>query len=192
MKKSVIIGKRQIVLAVLVVALGVAVYLNWRFASVDGGLDLTAGVSTSSKYLGDATYVNNSAETGSVDAASTESSGIDTSNIDRSRESRDKARKESQEMLKEIINDAKSDDESKKAATDSQTQIALDVEKEGLIESLVRAKGFNDCVAIISNGQANIIVQTEGLIEAQTLQIQDIVVSQTNLSLDNIKIHEVK
>ena len=59
MKKSVIIGKRQIVLAVLVVALGAAVYLNWRFAGADGGLDITAAVSSSQANLGDATYVNN-------------------------------------------------------------------------------------------------------------------------------------
>lgn len=194
MKKSVIIGKRQIVLAVLVVALGAAVYLNWRFAGAEGGLDITAGAS-SEKYFGDATYVNNSAqeEITPVSAAEeTPQTEADMSSIARSRESRDKARLESQEMLKEIINDAKSDEESKKAAADSQTQIALDVEKEGLVESLVKAKGFDDCVAIISNGQANVIVQTEGLIEAQMLQIQDIVVSQTGLSLDCVKIHEVK
>ena len=47
MKKSVIIGKRQIVLAVLVVALGAAVYLNWRFAGADGGLDITCLLYTS-------------------------------------------------------------------------------------------------------------------------------------------------
>ena len=95
-------------------------------------------------------------------------------------------------MLKEIIDDTKSDAESKKAAVESQTQIAADIEKEGLIESLVKAKGFSDCVAILSNNQANIMIQGEGLVESQILQIQDIVVSQTNLPLESIKIHEVK
>lgn len=187
MKKSVIIGKRQIVLAVLVVALGAAVYLNWRFAGTDGGLDITAAISSSQGNLGDATYVNNPEV-----SQDTPQEGTETTTIAQSRESRDNARNESLEMLKEIIDDAKSDAESKKAAVESQTQIAADVEKEGLIESLVKAKGFSDCVAILSNNQANIMVQGEGLVESQILQIQDIVVSQTNLPLESIKIHEVK
>ena len=36
------------------------------------------------------------------------------------------------------------------------------------------------------------MIQGEGLVESQILQIQDIVVSQTNLPLESIKIHEVK
>ena len=187
MKKSVIIGKRQIVLAVLVVALGAAVYLNWRFAGADGGLDIKSAISSSEGNLGDATYVNN------PDVSQDDvQDGSEATTIEKSRESRDNARNESLEMLREIIDDTKSDEESRKAAVESQTQIASDVEKEGLIESLVKAKGFTDCVAILSNGQANIMVQGEGLIESQILQIQDIVVSQTSLPLENIKIHEVK
>ena len=58
MKKiNMIVGKKQIVLAALVVILGVAVYLNWEFAKNDGQFDITAGT-TSDKNYGDAALVN--------------------------------------------------------------------------------------------------------------------------------------
>ena len=49
-------GKRQLVLAALVVALGAAVYLNWQFSD---NKDLVAtGTTASNKELGQAQYVN--------------------------------------------------------------------------------------------------------------------------------------
>lgn len=41
MKANFIIGKKQIILASLVVILGAAVYLNWNFANTNDNLDLT-------------------------------------------------------------------------------------------------------------------------------------------------------
>ena len=55
-------GKRQLVLAALVVALGAAVYLNWQFSD-NRALLATNTVTTSQKELGEAQSVNN---TGSV------------------------------------------------------------------------------------------------------------------------------
>ena len=51
-------GKRQLVLAALVVALGAAVYLNWQFSD---NSDLLAANTTveSGKELGEAEFVNN-------------------------------------------------------------------------------------------------------------------------------------
>ena len=51
MKKiNMIVGKKQIVLAALVVILGVAVYLNWEFAKNDGQFDITAGTTSDKNY----------------------------------------------------------------------------------------------------------------------------------------------
>ena len=67
MKKSMIIGKRQMVLAGLVFALAIAVWLNMNYAAKEGGFDLTAE-SASSKYLGEAEYVGASVEGEAVSA----------------------------------------------------------------------------------------------------------------------------
>ena len=52
-------GKRQLVLAALVVALGAAVYLNWQFSD-NRDLLATNTITSSQKELGEAQYVNNS------------------------------------------------------------------------------------------------------------------------------------
>ncbi len=44
MKANVILGKKQIILASLVLILGAAVYLNWQFADKSGDLALTEGL----------------------------------------------------------------------------------------------------------------------------------------------------
>ena len=59
---------------------------------------------------------------------------------------------------------------------------------ESNVESLLKAKGFKKALAIISDGGVSIVVSSEGLTSAQTLQIQDIVTSETGIALSNIKI----
>ena len=57
MTKSMIFGKKQIILCCLVMALGIAVYMNWRI--VDEGEDYTAAsVTESTKKYGDSQYVD--------------------------------------------------------------------------------------------------------------------------------------
>ena len=72
-------GKRQLVLAALVVALGAAVYLNWQFSD-NRDLLATNTVTSSQKELGEAQYVNNSVSGGDVSSGSDSS---DTSSMRR-------------------------------------------------------------------------------------------------------------
>ncbi len=51
-------GKRQLVIGALVVALGAAVYLNWQFADTQSLTVSSESSVTSSKQLGQTTYVN--------------------------------------------------------------------------------------------------------------------------------------
>ena len=53
-------GKRQLVLAALVVALGAAVYLNWPFA--DNGSLIQQTSANANKEIGQAQFVNNSTD----------------------------------------------------------------------------------------------------------------------------------
>lgn len=55
MKANVILGKKQIILASLVLILGAAVYLNWQFADKNGDLDLTNQVMSTSSEEAEAT-----------------------------------------------------------------------------------------------------------------------------------------
>ena len=54
MKKGKVFGKTQIALAIMVVALGTAIWLNMKYSTVS----TSTNTNTSSKYLGQAEYVN--------------------------------------------------------------------------------------------------------------------------------------
>lgn len=54
---NMILGKRHIILAALVLVLGIAVYLNWTFGGKEGGLNITDQLEAGKNY-GDAQYVD--------------------------------------------------------------------------------------------------------------------------------------
>ena len=58
------------------------------------------------------------------------------------------------------------------------------------IETLVKAKGFEECVAVISGEDASIVVKSDGLNAAQISQINEIVYAQAGIEPVNIKIIE--
>ena len=186
MKKGAIIGKRQILLAVLVVALSAAVYLNWQFSQNGGEYDITGALTSTSSYLGDVQYVGNPGDTTVSEAQSGESY------FKQAREDRAAARQEGLQILKDIISNVKSDSHPGCTLADA-VQLAKDADTESVIENLVKAKGFTECVAVIKDGKVNVIVQVaDHLLSSDMLQIQDIAAAQTGFSLDNIIIIEVK
>ena len=178
MKIGVILGKRSLLLAILVLVLGVAVYCNWHLShqSADGSV---TNVLTGSA-MGQAMYVT----------ADTSSAGEDY--FTQTRNQRAKSRQEATEALKEIINNVKSDRSAVADATQKAADIAANIEVESNIESLVKAKGFADCVAVISDHSVSIVVKCDDLIAGDMVQIQEIAKEQTGFSLENIKIIEGK
>ena len=66
------------------------------------------------------------------------------------------------------------------------------VEQESKIESLVKAKGFADCVAYIEDDKCNIVVRSDNLKDTEALQITEIVIAQSDITADNVKIVTVK
>ena len=56
----------------------------------------------------------------------------------------------------------------------------------------IRAKGFEKAVVVIGENDVSVVVKSEGITTAQTLQIQDIVTAQTKVPLSNIKIVTIK
>ena len=189
-------GKRQIVLAALVVALGAAVYLNWQFS--DNSLMSTNSLD-SSRELGEARYVNNmqspqendnnegevkdSNATVSVDAAEY---------FSQANASRQKAREEATEVVKEILNDIKSSEEAKAEAVKQVAEIAKNIQQEANIESLIKAKGFNNCIVFIQNGECSVVVSGDAFDEGSAITIKDIVSGQAGVPFDKIKITEAK
>lgn len=197
-------GKRQLVLAVLVIALGAAVYLNWQFAGNKSLIAANTSGSSSSiseKELGAATYVNTQSEPASGASSSQANTSSQTAPqlsassaeyFASARLNRQHARDKANEILDVTLKNEQIGDDVKSAAVTASTDMAMNTEQESNIENLVKAKGFADCVAFIQNGECNIAVATNGLLDSQAITIKDAVRNQTGLLNSKIKIIEVK
>lgn len=176
MKKGKVFTKSHMVVALMVVALGAAVWLNMKFSS-------------SEKYLGEATYVSNEDSAVAVETAAK----ADATDYFKTAK---KERQENMEEIEDFVNDTldseKLTEAEKNEAVKKVADLASRLEKENNIETLLKAKGFDKAMAVIGDKNINIVVSSEGLTTAQTLQIQDIVTSETEIALGNIKIVTVK
>lgn len=174
-------GKKQIVLGALVLALGAAVYLNYSLAgdgiAVQTGTDkTTTTTSGTADHLGDSQFVGNT--TGDYFAIA--------------RKSRSKAREEALDILEDVLLDKSTDDETLAASMAQVTAIAQAVAQEDKIENLVKAKGFLDCIAYIEGENCSVVVKGEALSDEETVQILEIVTSQSTVSAKNVTISAVK
>ena len=104
--------------------------------------------------------------------------------------SRKQARDEALEVLKSVSENEAALPEAVESALSDIAQIAKDIEDEANIETLIEAKGIEECIAVISNGQATIIVKSEGLLASEVAQINEIVYEQSGILPTNLKIIE--
>ena len=181
MKKFV--KKKQLMLVALVAALGLAVYLN--FYLVDSP-SLSAGTGTTDKKedgnLGDATFVG----TGVSDPNG------ELTYFDEARQNRTAAREEALSILQEVLDSAQASAEDKAQATQKATAIAENVLQESKIENLILAKGFADSVVHIDGDACSVVVQSVDLQQQESLQIMEIVVSQSDVAADKVQILSVE
>lgn len=190
---SMIIGRKQIILAALVVALAAAIFLNWRFSQPGNGINLAAVMNTSST-LGQAAYVDNqkvASASGSGSAASATNDYFAQARLTRE-QNLDKAK----DLLNSIATASNTTAAERSMAVSSIQAMAGVVTTEGNMESLILAKGFKACVAVVGDdGIITIVVKPKGttdLSQSDIAQITDIVTSQTKVSADKIRISQQK
>lgn len=171
-------GKKQVLLSALVVALGLAVYLNYYFAS---GIPGTDTAPKDDDTLGDAQFVGSQVTDGDLKKGY----------FEQARESRAAAREEALEIVQEMMNDVKASEEIKATAVQQASAIAVSVEQETKIENLIKSKGFDDCVAYIEGTQCSVVVQSKELTAAEVAQITEIVTEQSSIVAQNIKINAI-
>jgi stage III sporulation protein AH len=180
--------KKKYVIVVLAGLIALAVYLNVVYTDTNGMFEVTETVSPAPTVLGETAEVS-SPGLGAKDEKKAESTDPQ---ISEARLTRQKSRDEAAMLLKEIIANKDLLAEDKGAAADRLSAMADAIEKEASVENLVRAKGFPDCVAYISDGSITLTVKADGLEKTQIAQLKDIAVTQTGLSSDKIKILEIK
>lgn len=185
-----VVRKRQIIAAALVLALGSAVFINWYYnrpsvksanarPSVEA-IDNTGG------NLGDAQLVNSSGVSESAVATGKSSDYFASAKL-----RRNSAHDKAAETLNKVIKDSSSDASAVKEATAALKALSNAIKLESDIEALIKAKTGGDCVVIINNNSAEVIVAKGALNDTVILQIKEIVLKQTGFSAENITIVEL-
>ena len=104
--------------------------------------------------------------------------------------SRQRTRDEAIEVLQSVVDNASSTEAAKTEALAEINKLAGIMATEANIETLILAKGLEECVAVISGEDASIVVRSEGLNAAQISQINEIVYSEAGIQPVNITIIE--
>ena len=156
------INSRSAVVAASLVIIAVAGYLNIRFTPLpEEAENLKNGVSL------DAVSPENTEEISTIENTE-DYFALSVIN-------RERVRDEALEMLQDLTSSDAVDAVAKADAYNEMTRIANEITGEGNIESLVKAKGFNNCVAVISGDGVNVVVESDGLTINQVAQIKEIV-----------------
>lgn len=202
---------RRITLAALALALGSAVYLNWtvgRSIPPEAGViepeaapvavldpltdaDTPAGTeanipeenaNTVNKNYGEAQLVSVNKDSGAAF-------------FDAARLARGKARDEALEALQKTLKSANLSAEEKEQLTTALGAQVNNVTMESNLETIIKAKGFADCVVGIDGKRANVTVMTENdaLTAAEVAKIRDVLLGQCHgMTAQDITIVEVK
>ena len=174
--------KVHIISAALVLALGTAVYVNWQFNS--GANKSTA------KELGAASYVNATVSPSTADQ-SAPASALSKKQEDFFASERVKRQTTQDAVIdeaKEIFDIENSSDDDKSEAEKNVEEIIKIFTVQDSIESIIKAKGFSDCLCCISGEGVTVIVPEAELSDTAALVIDDAVTSHYNVSYDKISI----
>lgn len=180
--------KRNAVIAGVLILVCAGIYLNWLYKDHTPTLTETLDAD---KVLGEATLVLGN-QTQPVEVIATQPISASGEYFAQMRLSRQTARDQAVELLQEAIAYAEGGDSGK-----SNEQLACIVNNalaESQIESMVIAKGYTDCVAYISgDGISLAVAQPEnGLTDQDVSVLADIVLSQTDIKLSDIRVFGVE
>ena len=188
--------KRNMVVAAIAVFVCAAVYLNWNYEQEVG------------KTLGESAMVgkedplgsggssspgpDGSGQTEQSDGGVTASAG--GSYFDTARLNRQQSRDSALALLQEAAGKESADQTLKDEANASIQTMADYTVTEAQIENLVIAKGYTDCVAFLGEDSISVVVSAmeNGMTDADAARIGEIVMEQTGLKADQIKIIEAE
>lgn len=195
-KPTVIIGKRQIILSCLTLILGIAVYLNYVLADGDSLVpkQISAERTAEAAVIGDseeAASVGGDEGLDSYGAAELVNASANADFFAQARLEKQTSRDQAVETLQSIIGGGDlSEDEMVVNAIDA-VSISKQIESESVIENLILAQGFSDCVVYLDGATAKIVVESDGLEAAQAAAIKDIVLTEAAIPAEGIRIFEV-
>ncbi len=180
-----IVKKRQLILATLIAALGVAVFVNWYYnkpqvvsnSSVGETTVVTQNLSEDTSQIGEAQLVNSNSV----------SKYFTTARLNRT-----KAHDELRETLEEIIKDSSSSPDAVMSAEKALEEISKTIKLETDLENLISAKIGGECVVVVNDKKVQVVVNKNTLNDTVSTQILDIVATNANIFSENVTLIEAK
>ena len=194
-------SKRQLTILTLILALGVAVYLNWEYAKTDSPFALpTQTQAEDAALLANAQAANTPVMEALPDKNYGEAQLVSVSEdssdqyFETARLTRTKTRDEALDKLQQSLKATGLTEEEKAQLKDTLSSTISNISLESDIENLVKAKGFADCVVFVDGEKVDLAVKTgaEGLSKNEVAQLRDIILGKVQTSAQNISIVEVK
>lgn len=214
-----VLKKKEIIAASLVVLIGVAGYLNWSYQDTIKVKDGESYIETGKK-LGEAQYVNAVDEVEDTSSQETDNAAEETASEDTADARKDEteqdaeptveraedagnyfeqaklnketSRSKSLEILNQTAENESFDAEIRKKAGDKIIAVADNVQKESEIESIAQSKGYGEICVYVDDSGASLMVRKDGFCDDDVVKLTDIVTEQLKISAQNVKIVEVK
>ena len=176
--------KKNLMAAAVLVTVCAGIYLNWLYAEDQATSDLTDTLDSGKILSSDMLVMSDSSLDNVVDTATDYFAAV--------RISRQEARDSAVSLLQEAM--SYSTDEAAAQSNEDLEEIIEIALCEAQIESLIIAKGYRDCVAYISGEGISVAVATPegGLQQADVAVIADVIMSQSDFTLDDIHVVEVQ
>ena len=185
---------KQILLLGLVALVISAGYYRWTIEREE----LASSIPTANEALpveadggdnkGDENKDNNVTEQKS-DNNQNDNGGTQNEDIAKLRKDRDSARSASVEEWKKLKSDEKSSQESRKDAENKIKQATESADAERRVETQIKAKGYDDCFAYISENGISVTVKGGQIDGSKVAAMKDIIVTETHIPVKNIKIN---
>ena len=180
--------KKNMIAAAVLVVVCAGIYLNWLYTEDAAASDLTKTLDAE-KVMSDDTLVLSEDMEALASGEDLTTTGSDY--FAAVRLSRQQARDNALNLLQEAMSYAEGTKDSESSAQlEDIIQTAL---TEAQIESLVISKGYTDCVAYMSDDGISVAVASPegGLKEGDVALIADIVMTQADYSMTDIRVVEV-
>lgn len=185
---------KQILLLGLVALVISAGYYRWTIEREE----LASSIPTANEALpveadggdnkGDENRDNNGTEQKSGNNQN-DNGGTQSEDIAKLRKDRDSARSASVEEWKKLKADEKSSQESRKDAENKIKQATESADAERRVETQIKAKGYDDCFAYISENGISVTVKGGQIDGSKVAAMKDIIVTETHIPVKNIKIN---
>ena len=174
--------RTKLAVASFILLLGIGVMGNWYYENSDLSSSVKPLITSSqTKTLGEAEY---------VDATTQPQIKTENEYFAQARVDRETARDEALEQLQSVVANSEESDEAKQTAAEAISKISNYITIENKIETLVSAKGVNNCLAVINTDgtKVDVIVDVDELSDTVILQIKEIAIQQLGCSFQDVSI----